>query len=330
MKKKVTYFYRPPMKGVFSIEGVFQLLKTEFSKYVEISDYICTTKWKRLYSFLQARKYQGEINHITGDIHTISLFLSKKRTILTIHDTGRYDRDMTGVKKKIFRLLWITIPMRRVSAITTISEYTKQRLISLEGISPDKIHVIYNPAPNDFKYSSKVFDKKQPTILQIGSNNNKNIWRLIEAIKDSSYRLILVRKPDEKIAQLLDSYNIEYEWLYSLTREEIYECYCRCDILFFASEYEGFGVPILEANSVGRPVVTSNIASMPEVAGEAALIIDPYDIGAIRTGLNKIKDDDSFRESLIKKGLENIKRFSVEKIAKEYYNIYETIYEKNR
>ena len=327
---KVTYFYRPVIQGVFSIESVFQLLKTEFSRHVEMSDYICTTKWKRLYSFLKARKYQGDVNHITGDIHTIALFLSKKRTILTIHDIGRYERGVTGLKKFIFKQLWIKIPLRRSAAITTISEFTKQKLVQVGKISPDKIHVIYNPTPIDFEYLPKVFNKDAPVILQIGSGDNKNLNRLIEAIKNSPYRLILIRRPNEEIAASLKEYNIQYEWHYSLTRDEVYNCYCKCDILFFASEYEGFGVPILEANAVGRPVITSNVASMPEVAGDAAVIVNPYDIVDIRKGLDKIRDDDFFRESLIINGKNNLQRFSISEIAKKYRSLYLEIYEKNK
>jgi len=313
------------MDGVHSIETLFDNIFEKLPDYIESKVYLCTHKWKRYYSFFEARKHQGEINHITGDIHTIALFLDKNKTILTVHDIGRLERDLRGLKKRIFKLLWLDLPLKRVKYITTISDFTKKRLVEVCKISPEKIHVIPNPSSNDFTYNQNSYDKKSPCILQMGSGNNKNIYRLIEAIKGTSFRLLLIRKPNTKIKKLLEVYNISFEWKYNISRQQVYECYLKCDIVFFASEYEGFGMPILEANSVGRPVVTSKLSSMPFVAGESALLVNPFSVEEIRASLIKLHNNASLRDKLIAKGLKNLKRFSIERITEQYVELYHEI-----
>ncbi|RKD87719.1 glycosyltransferase family 4 protein [Mangrovibacterium diazotrophicum] len=326
---KVTFFFRPKMRGVHSIETLFGNLFNQFPRDIEKEVYICTHKWKRFHSYLKARKYQGEVNHITGDIHQIALFLNRGKTILTIHDIGRWERDLKGWKKRLFKLLWLDLPLRSATIVTTISEFTKSKLVQECGIAADKIRVIHNPATIDFNYAPGAFNAESPTILQIGSGAQKNLNRLIEAVKGTPFRLLLIRRPDAAIEFKLQSLNIPYEWHSNLSRQEVYECYKKCDLIFFASEYEGFGVPILEANAVGRPVVTSNLASMPEVAGKSAILVNPYDVQEIRDALFKLKEKEQYRVQLIQEGIENLKRFSPEKTAQAYYELYQEIKQTN-
>ena len=86
------------MKSVHSIETVFGIIKSGLPKAVKFVDYVCTSKWKRFYSYFKSRQFQGEVNHVTGDIHTIALFLDPSKTIITVHDVGRYERDLKGLK----------------------------------------------------------------------------------------------------------------------------------------------------------------------------------------------------------------------------------------
>jgi glycosyltransferase involved in cell wall biosynthesis len=99
----------------------------------------------------------------------------------------------------------------------------------------------------------------------------------------------------------------------------------RQTLLALISTYEGFGMPILEAQAVGRAVITSNIYSMPEVAGDAAVLVDPFDILEMKTGLERIINDDKFRNEMIQRGFQNIKRFDADRIAKQYFELYKKI-----
>ena len=322
---EVTYFFRPKIKGVHSIETLFTNLFKALPSIVQGSRYVCTHKWKRFHSYIKASQYQGQVNHITGDIHTIALFLKGSKTVLTVHDIGHYERDLSGIKKFIFKVIWLDLPLKKVKYITTISEFTKRKILENCKVPEHKIIVIPNPASADFELSHKVFNDDAPVILQMGSGNNKNIHRLIEAITGLNFRLLLIRRPDEELKLKLKELQIEFEWHYNITRDEVYECYKKSDIVFFASEYEGFGVPILEANAVGRPVVTSSISSMPEVAGDAAMLVNPYSVEEIKKALLLLKENKQYRESLITNGQENLKRFSIEKIAQQYYEVYQKI-----
>ena len=106
--------------------------------------------------------------------------------------------------------------------------------------------------------------------------------------------------------------------------------YQSSNLVTSVSTYEGFGLPILEANAVGRPVITSNIASMPEVGGEAVYYVDPHNVDDIRKGILELIQNADLRDCLIKKGLENIKRFKPEVIAAQYCELYENIYYENK
>ena len=104
-------------------------------------------------------------------------------------------------------------------------------------------------------------------------------------------------------------------------------CYEEADIVTLMSTLEGFGMPIVEAQAVGRVVVTSNVSSMPEVAGDGACLVDPLDVSAIRAGIRKVIDDDGYREDLVRRGFENVKRFDPERIAQQYLDLYRRIAE---
>jgi glycosyltransferase involved in cell wall biosynthesis len=94
----------------------------------------------------------------------------------------------------------------------------------------------------------------------------------------------------------------------------------------FASLYEGFGLPILEANAVGRPVITSKLYSMPEVGGNAACYVDPYDSADIRAAVSKLIEDSQYRDQLVVNGFRNVERFRPEVVATQYANLYRKLF----
>ncbi|MER9052100.1 glycosyltransferase [Mesorhizobium sp. M0923] len=194
--------------------------------------------------------------------------------------------------------------------------------------NPNKVRVLHNAVSGEFKYAPKSFNTDQPRILQIGTKENKNLSRIAAAIQGMDVVLVVVGRMSEEQTLLLRRFEIKFENYFDISRQELVEHYVACDLLVFASTYEGFGLPIVEANAVGRPVVTSAAWSMPEVAGGAACLVDPHDVKSIRAGIERIIVDEDYRTRLICRGLRNAERFSPSSVAARYAAVYREIADK--
>jgi glycosyltransferase involved in cell wall biosynthesis len=280
--------------------------------------------FKRLYSCFEAHFNQKDINHVTGDIHFIVLFLRRKKTILTIHDVGLLNHP-NPIIRSLLKLFWVTLPVKRSAIVTTVSLATKQELLKHVHGSAEKIRVVYNPVSSRFQYTPKAFNQDEPCILQIGTKYNKNVERLVTALTGIPCRLEIIGKVGEALQRVLMHSKIPHRVSENLTDEEIVEKYSQADIVAFVSTFEGFGMPIIEGNAIGRVVITSNVSSMPEIAGEAACLVDPFDIDSIRNAFKRVISDDTYRSFLIAKGRDNVKRFDAKRIASEYSVLYRTL-----
>lgn len=275
---------------------------------------------RRVGNMVAAVQRRGWINHVTGDVHYLALSLPN-RILLTIHDCVSLNR-LTGPKKSVFKLLWYTLPVWRSNLVTVVSEWTKRELLTHVNCLPGKIRVIPNCVSPEFEFFPKEFNDVKPRFLCVGTKPNKNLNRVAEALEGIRCELRIIGRPDEDLLTRLRILNIDHSSTSELTDEEIVDEYRQCDALLFPSSYEGFGLPILEAQATGRPAITSNILSMPEVAGDAAVYVDPHDVSSIRKGVLRILADRGLRGHLISKGLENTKRFRPEAIAKMYAALY--------
>ena len=322
---QITFYNRDRRQGNYSFEEIFKNLQNNIDDNIHIKNFIVDSSKNKLKNIWQAKRDQGRVNHITGDVNWLAFGLDPARTILTVHDIGHYENTLEGLKKWLFGLLWWKGPLNRAQYITAISEFTKSKLVEFFGIPPEKVSVIYNPAPEGFKPRKKLFNRKKPRILQVGSMDNKNVEGLMEAVRDMACRVVLLRKPNEVLKQKLIDQHISFEWHSDLNYDQVYDLYCSCDMLYFASTYEGFGMPIVEAQSVGRPVITSNICSMPEVAGQGAHYVDPHNVEEIKKGVIRIIEDGLYRDSIVGMGLENVRRFKATTISRQYLELYQRV-----
>lgn len=328
--KSVVLFFRKPVPHFFSIEKIFNSVAEKLQQEVNVKKSILpfyTSSIKKILANLSyARKQKGDVYHVTGDVHYVVLALKKNRTILTIHDCI-FLFQYTGVKRWFFFHLFLNLPVKRCRVITTISEQSKKDIIKYSGCQPEKIRVINNPVPEAMYFKEKKFNSEKPVILFLGSTPNKNLPRCIEALKGISCELVIVGVVPEAEQQKLKENNISYSTSSKLTESELADKYAECDLLLFPTTFEGFGLPIVEAQRAGRPVLTSDLSPMKEVAGEGACLVDPYSEQSIRQGLEKIIFDEGYRKNLVEKGFLNVERFDPQAIAEQYLQLYREVAE---
>lgn len=321
----LSLFFRHPSPEYHSIEQLFDTISSNYSQGVTVKKVYANYKSKgftnRIRIALQARKNQSDINHITGDIHFIAPFLTKDKTILTIHDIGSA-KSGNFLKNSILKLFWFSIPVRTVAYVTVISEFTKRELLDYVNVDPEKVVVIPNCISSIYRYKPKEFNTDKPVILQIGTKQNKNLERLIAAIKDIMCKLVIVGKLNTEQTKLLKQNHIDYNNYFNIEEAKLLELYEQCDILSFISTYEGFGLPVIEANAVGRVVISSNIEPMDTVAANTALKVNPFNVDEIRNGINELIEHSSLRKKLIDEGLQNAKKYNVKTIAEQYESLY--------
>ena len=318
----ITYILRNRKSG-FSIMNVFMPI----IEHLHYKSYEAPCEKANLFGMIKnllwVRKIASHngINHMTGGPHYFLLAIPFRKNILTIHDLVLL-HNSKGLKHWLFKWLWFKLPIMCSRKITCITETVRQDLLKTIHVDERKVVTIYNPVSPLFRPSQHDFNSTCPRILHIGTAWNKNTVRMISALKGIPCKIVIVGEQNEDITSALKQTNADYEVLYNLTNEELYHQYKLADIISFPSIFEGFGMPIIEGQATGRPVLCSNISPMTEVAGDGACLINPHDINQIRNGFLHIINDEDYRNGLVRKGYENVKRFSIEHISEQYMNIY--------
>ncbi|GHC04779.1 glycosyltransferase [Cerasicoccus arenae] len=323
----VAYHYR--QEGcAFSLEQVFSDVRGALSEGIQQEAFYCphrraspSAMWANV---RQARRSQCVVNHITGEVHYLALALPRRGLVLTIHDSGDTNA-FRGWKQAIFRCLWYTWPIRRAAAVTFISTFARESVESLVGFPIKHAWVIPDPVSARFVYSPKVFPESNPRVLCLGTKTNKNIERLAEAVGGLPVELRIIGQLSESQNAALAKHGVRYTTAAKLTADEIFEEYQAADIVSLVSTFEGFGLPIVEGQAIGRPVITSNTCAMPETAGEGALLVDPMSVDDIREGMKRLLAEPSLRADLIEKGLANAQRFTASSVARQYEAVYAAI-----
>jgi glycosyltransferase involved in cell wall biosynthesis len=325
--KTVCFLFRSPGR-FFSIERIFQQLAPEVSKHMRVIHWLAESAeftpaklWKNI---LSARKSRADVYHVTGDIHYIVLGLPRRRTLLTIHDCV-FLYSTAGIKRFLLKWILLDRPVRHCRLITTISEASKKDILKHTKCPEEKVVVIPDPVSDTIYFSPAHFRDQEPVILFIGTTRNKNLPRVAEALQGINCRLDIVGKLSAGQRDILSHHQIRYTQQSGLTDEEMAARYASADLVLFPSTFEGFGLPIVEGQKAGRPVITSDLEPMRETAGGAACLVDPYDASSIRRGLLKVISEPLYRQQLVNEGLVNIARFSSETIARQYIDCYKQL-----
>lgn len=332
MKNKILFVERKP-SGSVSIERVFEQIAKSLPgdrfdierQQMPYGDGV-TGILMNLF-FFSAKS--ADIYHITGQIHYIALRLPKKKTVLTVHDLVFLHR-RSGLRRFVLKWLFLKLPLKKLDFVTTISSSTKDEILKFNFVDKHKIRMIENPMIEGFEPGNeKSFDEICPVILQIGTAENKNLINLIQALRGLKCKLRIIGSLDAKVLETLRSCEIDYENAFGLNQNDIATEYRRADIVTFCSTYEGFGLPIIEAQAMRKPVITSNRSPMKEVAGDGAVLIDPDDVSSIRNGILKFIEDADFRNRIIDAGEKNIRRFDPGRIASQYAEVYDQLLANN-
>ena len=325
---KILHHERKRLASHFSIERLFAEIRRNMPADCEVipcpapeASAGILPRWRNV---RHAARQQADVHHIVGDSHYLAFGLPPEKTVLTIHDCAALHR-LKGLSRAVLKYFWFTGPMRRAAVVTAISEASRNELRQYVGALADKVTVVPDCMFGDFPFAPKRFDEKAPVVLQVGTKENKNLERVAEAIAPTGCRLHIVGDLEPAQRARLAALGLPYCALGVLSDEELVRAFRRCDMVVFASLYEGFGLPVLEGQATGRPVITSKISSLPEAAGEGALLVDPYSVEEIRGAVMRVKQDGALRAALVEKGLRNAERFRPDVIAGRYAEIYRNI-----
>lgn len=336
MQRTVYTIARNPHPGQFSIENVFRTVFAEINeKNCDISFEHHTSRFRsrgifrRLLNCLLSLKFFGKVCHILGDVTYLGCVIPSRHLIITFHDIELYERNH-GIKQYIIGLIWFQIPLWRAKKVTFISDFTKDRILENFHVNINKTIVIPNPLPLNFQKCNLCLrrenkEKFEFKILQVGTKQNKNVGRVVQALKSLSHEFSIslylvgshqVNLSDEDLGM------VKLHSIVGASDKDLQRLYNYCDVLLFASTYEGFGLPILEAQASGLCVVSSDLEPMKTVAGDGAYFVDPYSVSSIASGCRALFNSHELRESLVSAGYDNIARFSPARVASRYIEVY--------
>lgn len=326
---KVLYIYRHPDMG-FSIGRVFHPIEQEMRQYCEVKSlYLPMSNYKpislcnNIHAVFDILKNEHfDIIHITGAEHYLLPFLRGHKTVVTVHDLGFYTNQSWSIRSVWKYMLWIRT-LKYADRVTFISEKSRIEAKRFVQFKKGQDRVIPNSLGKGFKYNPKEINKNYPIILHIGTKPNKNLNNTIVALRNFSCHLRIIGKLDKSQEALLQIYKTDYSNSYNLSDDEIIREYVKCDIVNFPSFYEGFGMPIIEGQAIGRIIVTSNLSPMKEVAAESAVLADPADVDSI---LSAYKQTVSNPVYYIDAGLKNVKSYEIGCITRKFYNLYKELY----
>lgn len=276
--------------------------------------------------------------------------VKKNTTLVTIHDLIPllFPRHYPPGIKGTINLFRQKLALKNIDGVITVSSSTKEDVEKILKIPSSKVFTVYSAPSDNFKkikdpsrlkLTKDKFNLSQKFALFVGGVNwNKNLINLAQACIDTNLNLVLVGD-DFKNRQNLDHPELKsfanflerYEnhslisMLGFVEQKDLVVVYNLAQVLLLPSFYEGFGLPILEAQACGTPVITSDTSSMPEIAGFGAIYVDPASPDDIADKLKKVLEDANLRNNLIEKGVENLKKYSWEKTALETVKVYEKI-----
>lgn len=267
-------------------------------------------------------------------------------SIAVFHDLNfeHYPEDLPFLERKYYRHFFPRYA-QKAKKIVTVSEFSRKDIINLYDVPEDKVSVVYNGANEDFmpvdesvsEETRKKLSNACPYFIFVGAlHPRKNLARLFQAFdyfKDqhkTDIKLVVVGNKKfwtSEIQQAFEGMRNKDEVIFSgrMPAEDLHKAVGSALAMTYVSYFEGFGIPIIEAYRCDTPVVTSNVTSMPEVAGDAAILVDPFSVKSIAGGLEKVAFDPELREEMVRKGRERKKVFTWQNSADGLWEVIENV-----
>ena len=303
--------------------------------------------WHRANIPLPVEFFTGSVDLFHATDFVLPPTLSRVKTLLTVHDLS-FVRVPESASPTLKAYLDNVVPhsIARSTHVLADSQATKEDIVGLYHVDPSKVTVLLSGVDHRFFDRIKVdslmttrikYDLGSvPYIFSVGTvQPRKNYERLIRSLaklrqSDVDIHLVIAGGKgwlDSPIYQTIsETYMDQYvHFIGFADDEDLPALYQNATCVAFPSLYEGFGLPILEAMASGIPVLTSNLSSLPEVAGDAAILVDPYNLDEITDGLLRLITDTTLRNKLTQKGLLRAKQFTWEKSASQLLSIYKDL-----
>lgn len=304
-----------------------------------------TRLWYRLRLPLPVEGWTGPLNLFHAPDFVLPPVRRGTRTIVTAHDLSfvrEPDSVMPGMSAHLNK--WVPHSVRQADHVIAVSEATRQDLIKLYQTLPEKISVLYHGVSPEFKAvqaAAKLAVRRkynlgeQPFILSVGTiQPRKNYQRLIKAFAkiDQPLSLVLAGSKgwhDEAIFDEVARQGLQERVHFPgfVAETDLPALYSAATLFIYPSLYEGFGLPALEAMACGTPVIASKRSALPEVVGQAGLLVDPQDVPAMATAMSEILEDTTLRQKLSEAGLARATKFTWPGMAKKLIKLYQKIIE---
>jgi glycosyltransferase involved in cell wall biosynthesis len=278
--------------------------------------------------------------------HDVAPRLKRMKSVVTFHDMSffRFPAAHT-LAKRLYVRLFIPPSLKHADHVIAVSEHSRRDILSCFGLDPQRVSTIHHGLPEAFTRSASDTEIRRtarrygihgPYILFVGLlEPRKNVARLMEAFdlvaEDHPHiQLVLAGAPGWEFEELLrvkERQRAANRILFTgfVPDDELPALFQGANLFAYPSLYEGFGFPVLEAMARGVPVVTSNVSSLPEIAGDSALLVNPRNVRDIGNAMARILSHDELRRTLVQKGIRRAEEFSWTRSAKAHRDVYEKV-----
>lgn len=326
----VQYQRRPRAVANYSVEQSFALVREALRPHLDVALAVAPVESVGLQNRLTIARDAARVGatadvlHILGDITFAGAATDPARTIVTVLDCVQDTWDNVQ-KRAIVTFGWLMLPAWRGASFAAISAFTAERVAAHTGVPLAQITVIPPAVDPRFAAAWSALPASAPTVLIVGTTPNKNVARALAALEGLGARVVVIGPLDDVARRAAADARLDLEQHDRVDDTALLAAYGRAHVVLFPSLYEGFGLPIIEAQAIGRAVVTSDLAPMRDTAGGAAWLVNPLDVRDIAAAVRHALTPSRLRDERLAAGRRNAQRFLPDVIAPQWEALYEQV-----